>query len=127
MNDLYLVFKNLTRKKLRLFLTSFAILIAFLIFGTVMALRGALNSGIEMSADNRLVVVHKTTFTNPLPYAYVNKVKNIAGVDKVTHANWFGGYYKEPANQLMTFESIQKPILRYTMNCSLTRSKKTSG
>lgn len=67
-----------------------------------MALRGALNSGIEMSADNRLVVVHKTSFTKSLPYAYVNKVKNIAGVDKVTYANWFGGYYKEPANQLIT-------------------------
>lgn len=102
MSDLYLVFKNLTRKKIRLFLTCFAILIAFLIFGAVMALRGALNSGIEMSADNRLVVVHKTSFTKSLPYAYVNKVKNIAGVDKVTYANWFGGYYKEPANQLIT-------------------------
>jgi putative ABC transport system permease protein len=102
MNDLYLIFKNLTRKKLRLLLTCFAILIAFLIFGAVMALRGALNSGIEMSADNRLVVVHKISFTKSLPYAYVNKVKNMPGVDKVTYANWFGGYYKEPSNQLIT-------------------------
>ena len=52
-------YKNLTRKKMRLFLTCFAIFIAFLIFGAVTALQGALNSGIEMSADNRLVVVHK--------------------------------------------------------------------
>lgn len=103
MNDLYLVFKNLTRKKMRLFLTSFAILIAFLIFATVMALSGALNSGIEMSADNRLVVVHKTTFTNPLPFAYANKVKNIPGVNKVTYANWFGGYYREPTNHIVTY------------------------
>jgi putative ABC transport system permease protein len=102
MNDLYLVFKNLTRKKMRLFLTSFAIFIAFLIFGAVMALRGALNSGIEMSADNRLVVVNKINFTQPLPYAYVNKVKNIPGVKDVTHANWFGGYFQEPANQVVT-------------------------
>lgn len=102
MNDLYLVYKNLTRKKMRLFLTSFSIFIAFLIFGAVMALRGALNSGIEMSADNRLVVVHKTNFTITMPYAYVNKVKNIDGVDQVTHANWFGGYYQEPSNQIVT-------------------------
>lgn len=102
MNDLYLVYKNLTRKKMRLFLTTFAIFISFLIFGSVMALRGALNSGVEMSADNRLVVVHKTNFTNPLPYSYVNKVKTIEGVNKVTHANWFGGYYQEPANQIVT-------------------------
>jgi putative ABC transport system permease protein len=101
--DFYLIYKNLTRKKMRLFLTTFAIFIAFLIFGAVMTLRSALNSGVEMSADNRLVVVHKINFTNPLPYAYVNKVKSVEGVKDVTHANWFGGYYKEPSNQIVTF------------------------
>jgi putative ABC transport system permease protein len=102
MKDFYLIYKNLTRKKMRLFLTTFAIFIAFLIFGAVMTLRSALNSGVEMSADNRLVVVHKTSFTNPLPYAYVNKVKVLDGVKDVTHANWFGGYYQEPRNQVVT-------------------------
>ncbi len=101
MNDLFLIYKNLTRKKLRLFLTSFAIFIAFLIFGAVSALKGSLDSGIEMSADNRLVVVHKINFTVSLPYAYVNKVKQIEGVKDVTHANWFGGYYQEPSNQIV--------------------------
>lgn len=103
MKDFYLIYKNLTRKKMRLFLTTFAIFIAFLIFGAVMSLRSALNAGVEMSADNRLVVVHKTSFTNPLPYAYVNKVKAIDGVKDVTHANWFGGYYQQPANQVISF------------------------
>lgn len=102
MKDFYLVYKNLTRKKLRLFLTCFAIFIAFLIFGAVTALQGALNSGVEMSADNRLVVFNKINFTQPLPYAYVNKVRSIDGVEHVTHANWFGGYYQEPANQIVT-------------------------
>ena len=102
MKDLYLVYKNLTRKKLRLFLTCFAIFIAFLIFGAVTALQGALNSGVEMSADNRLVTVHKTNFTLSLPYSYVNKAQGIDGVDKVTHANWFGGYFQEPTNEVVT-------------------------
>lgn len=101
MSDLYLILKNLTRKKLRLFLTCFAIFIAFLIFGAVTALKGSLDSGIEMSADNRLVVVHKTNFTISLPYAYVNKTKAIEGVKDVTHANWFGGFYQEPAKQIV--------------------------
>ena len=102
MNDFYLILKNLTRKKMRLFLTTFAIFIAFVIFGAVTALKGSLDSGIEMSADNRLVVVHKTNFTVSLPYAYVNKTKSIKGVKDVTHTNWFGGYYQEPANQIVT-------------------------
>jgi putative ABC transport system permease protein len=103
MKDLYLVYKNLTRKKMRLFLTTFTIFIAFLIFGAVMTLQGALNSGVEMSADNRLVLVHKTNFTNPLPYSYVNKTQILEGVKDVTHANWFGGYYQQPTNQVVTF------------------------
>jgi putative ABC transport system permease protein len=103
MKDLYLVYKNLTRKKMRLFLTTFTIFIAFLIFGAVMTLQGALNSGVEMSADNRLVLVHKTNFTNPLPYSYVNKTEILEGVKDVTHANWFGGYYQHPTNQVVTF------------------------
>lgn len=103
MKDFYLIYKNLTRKKMRLFLTTFAIFIAFLIFGAVMSLRSALNAGVEMSADNRLVVVHKTSFTNPLPYAYVNKVSAMEGIKDVTHANWFGGYYQEPSNQVVSF------------------------
>jgi putative ABC transport system permease protein len=102
MNDFYLILKNLTRKKMRLCLTTFAIFIAFLIFGAVTALKGSLDSGIEMSADNRLVVVHKTNFTVSLPYAYVSKTKRIEGVKDVTHANWFGGYFQEPANQIVT-------------------------
>ena len=103
MNDLFLVYKNLTRKKMRLFLTCFAIFIAFLIFGAISALKSALDSGVEMSADNRLITTNKISFTQPLPYAYVNKVRAIKGVKDVTHANWFGGYYQEPAKQLVTF------------------------
>lgn len=102
MKDLYLIYKNLTRKRLRLFLTCFAIFIAFLIYGAVTTLNSAMNSGIEMSADNRLVVVNRINFTNPLPISYVNKVRAIEGVKAVTHANWFGGYYQEPANQVVT-------------------------
>lgn len=102
MKDLYLVYKNLTRKKLRLFLTCFAIFIAFLIFGAITALQGALNSGVEMSADNRLITVNKINFTQPLPFSYVNKVKSVEGVKDISYANWFGGFYQEPANQVVT-------------------------
>jgi len=51
--DLYLVFKNLTRKKMRLFLTVFATFIAFTIFGTLTAFQKALDAGVELSADDR--------------------------------------------------------------------------
>ncbi|MBB3061514.1 ABC transporter permease [Microbulbifer rhizosphaerae] len=101
MNDLYLIYKNMTRKPLRLFLTCFAIFIAFLIFGAVTTLKSALDAGIDLAADNRLVVVNKINFTQPLPIAYAQKVAAVDGVENVTYANWFGGYYQEPRNQIV--------------------------
>lgn len=103
MSDFYLVFKNLTRKPLRLFLTLLATFIAFLIYGTITAFQVALESGVELSADDRLVTVNKINFTQPLPISYVNRVKAIPGVVGVVHMRWFGGYYQDPRQQVLTF------------------------
>jgi putative ABC transport system permease protein len=92
MSDLYLVFKNLSRNPLRLGLNTFAIIIAFMLFGTLGAIHNAFNAGIELSADDRLVVVNKINFTQPLPFNYVAKIRAVEGVKQVTHANWFGAY-----------------------------------
>ena len=103
MKDLYLIFKNLTRKPLRLFLTVFATFIAFMIFGTLTAFQEAFDAGVELSADDRLVVVNKINFTQPLPIAYVPRVRALDDVIGVTHLNWFGGYYQEARNQMAMF------------------------
>lgn len=103
MKDLYLVFKNLTRKPLRLCLTVFATFIAFMIFGTLGAFQQALNSGVELSADDRLVTINKINFTQPLPIAYVNRIRALDDIVSATHLNWFGGYFQEARNQMGMF------------------------
>jgi putative ABC transport system permease protein len=100
MKDLYLILKNLTRNKLRLILNTFAILVAFFLFGALGSLNSALDAAVELSADDRLMVVNKINFTQPLPMSYFNKVKTLEGVNKITFANWFGTYYQDP-QQLM--------------------------
>ncbi len=103
MKDFYIVLKNLTRKPLRLFLTLFATFIAFMIFGTLTAFQQAFDSGVDLAADDRLVVVNKINFTQVLPIAYVNRVRAVEDVVAVTHLNWFGGYYQEPRAQMAMF------------------------
>ncbi len=103
MKDFYLVLKNLTRKPLRLFLTVFATFIAFMIFGTLTAFQQAFDAGIDLAADDRLVVVNKINFTQVLPISYANRVRGVEDVVAVTHLNWFGGYYQEPRNQFAMF------------------------
>ncbi len=100
---LYLVFKNLTRKPLRLFLTMFATFVAFLIYGTLSTFESAIDAGVELSADDRLIVVNKINFTQPLPISYVNRVKGLENLTDVTHLNWFGGYYQDPQNFMAMF------------------------
>jgi putative ABC transport system permease protein len=101
MNDLVLIRKNLFRKKLRAWLMIVSILTAFAIFGVLATFGQAFNAGQEVAAADRLVVVNKINFTQPLPIAYYNRVRAIEGVRQVTHLNWFGGYYQDPKNFLI--------------------------
>ncbi|EJW12878.1 putative ABC transport system permease protein [Rhodovulum sp. PH10] len=98
MNDGVLIAKNLFRKKLRAILMIVSILIAFAIFGVLAAFERAFNAGQEVSEDDRLVVVNKINFTQPLPISYFNRIAAVPGVRQVTYANWFGGYYQDPKN-----------------------------
>ncbi|MFK8017112.1 MAG: ABC transporter permease [Gammaproteobacteria bacterium] len=103
MKDFYLIFRNLTRKPLRLFLTLFATFIAFMIFGALTAFQDAFDSGVDLAADDRLIVVNKINFTQTLPFSYLQKVRAVDGVSSVTTLNWFGGYYQDPKKQMGMF------------------------
>ena len=103
MNEATLVRKGLFRKVLRAILMMVSISIAFLIFGVLGALNAALNAGVDVAAANRLVTVNKINFTVSMPYAYYGRVRQVAGVSNVSHANWFGGYFQQPTNQIQTF------------------------
>jgi len=103
MNDLTLIRRNLFRRKLRAGLMMVSILIAFLIFGVLASFERAFNAGEDVAQADRLIVVNKINFTQPLPMAYFERVKAVPGVRQVTYANWFGGYYQEPRNFIITF------------------------
>lgn len=112
MTPFALVRKNLFRKKLRAALMMASIFIAFLIFGVLMSFLSAFNSGTEAAPDDRLVTVNKINFTQTLPYAYFNRIKSTEGVEAASHANWFGGYYQDPRNQVVTFAVEPESWLR---------------
>lgn len=88
-----LVFKNMLRHKLRTALTIFGIAIAVMAFGLMRTVVSAWNAGVEASAINRLVTVHKVSFIFDLPLAYRDQIARIPGVKTVSYANWFQGVY----------------------------------
>lgn len=103
MKYFYFIFKNLTRKKIRTTLTVLSIMIAFLLFGLLRSLSVAFDGGARFAGEDRLVSINKVTLIQPLPFSYLNKVKSLPGVDKVTMSNWFGGYYQDRKNQFPQF------------------------
>ncbi len=115
-NDFVLIRKNLFRKKLRAVLMIVSILIAFAIFGVLAAFERAFNAGQTVAEDDRLVVVNKINFTQPLPIAYFNRVQAMDGVRLVTHANWFGGYFQDPKNFMITFAVEPESYLKIIDN-----------
>lgn len=106
-----LIWKNLFRKKLRTFLTLFAIFIAFLLYGVLMAFQVAQEAPTQGPLATRLTSTNKINFTESLPIAYVDKVKAMDEVARVTQSNWFGGYYQDPNNFVFSFAVDQTTYL----------------
>ena len=98
MKFLPLVWKNLGRRKVRTTFTALSIFIAFLLFGILAAIRVAFGAGANVTGEGRLMTTHRVSIIMPLPVSYGDRIAHVPGVKEVTHANWFGGIYKEPKN-----------------------------
>ena len=101
MKFLHLIWCNLKRKKLRTSLTLLSILVAFILFGFLMAIKQALAGGVSMTRQDRLVVRHKVSIIQMLPESYKARMARIPGVALATHQTWFGGVYQDPKNFFM--------------------------
>jgi putative ABC transport system permease protein len=95
MTFLQLIRKNLFRKKLRTTLTVISIFVAFLIFGVLAVFQNAMNAGVDTAGADRLIVTNKINFTLQMPIAYVQRTRGVEGVNLVSHADWFGGYFRD--------------------------------
>jgi putative ABC transport system permease protein len=96
MKYLHITWRNLLRRKIRTIFTLLTIFIAFVLFGVLMAIRAAFSMGVELAGADRLMILNKISIIMPLPASYGARVRTIEGVKDVTHANWFGGYYRDP-------------------------------
>ncbi|MBI2834718.1 MAG: ABC transporter permease [Acidobacteria bacterium] len=98
MRFLPLVWKNLWRRKVRTAFTFLSILVAFALFGFLVAIRVAFNMGVDVAGNDRLVLIHKVSFIQLLPESYWQRIRAVAGVVDTTHATWFGGIYQDQSN-----------------------------
>ncbi|MHB0970359.1 MAG: ABC transporter permease [Thermoanaerobaculia bacterium] len=93
-----LVLSNFKRHKLRTALTILSIIVAFVLFVLLGAIRQAFSMGVELAGADRLVVRHRVSLIQLLPADYETDIERIAGVADAAPFTWFGGIYKEPRN-----------------------------
>ena len=70
-----LLASSLRRKRLRTFFTLASIMVAFLLFGLAESLRYSLQSGVDVAGADRLLTMHKVSFTQLLPQSYENRIR----------------------------------------------------
>jgi|SRR5215831_12824591 len=90
-----IVWANLKRRKLRLVFTFVSILLAFLMFGMLDALRTSLAGVVNVVGADRVLTMSKINMTVPLPRAHYEKIRTVPGVKAAVPFNWFGGLYKD--------------------------------
>jgi len=107
MKFVHLIWTNLKRRKLRTGLTLLSVLVAFLLFGFLSAIKQALVGGVTLAGASRLVVRHKISLIQLLPVSYKERMERIPGVALATHQTWFGGIFqREPKSFFM-----QNPVV----------------
>jgi len=104
MKYLHLVWASLFRRKTRTVLTLVSIIAAFLLFGLLDAVRTSFSqAGQSANGASRLQTGSKLSFIQTLPQSLQAQIGRVDGVKGVTYANWFGGAYQDPHNQVFSF------------------------
>ncbi|MEO5558499.1 MAG: FtsX-like permease family protein [Dokdonella sp.] len=104
MKYLHLIWAALFRRKTRTILTLVSIIAAFLLFGLLDAVRVSFaEAGQSANGAERLQTGARLSFIQPLPKSLGAQIAMVPGVKDVAHANWFGGAYQDPHNQIFTF------------------------
>jgi putative ABC transport system permease protein len=104
MKYLHLIWAELFRRKTRTVLTLVSILAAFLLFGLLDGVRESFNqAGQSANGAQRLQTGSRLSFIQTLPQSLQAQIERVDGVRDVTYANWFGGAYQDPHNQIFSF------------------------
>jgi len=91
------------RHRLRLLLTAMSIVVAFLLFSYLVAIRKAFQMGVDVAGADRMMVRHSVSIIQSLPTSYEAEIERVPGVVDATPLSWFGGIYQDPKNFIAQF------------------------
>lgn len=106
-----LIVASLWRKPPRTVLTTLSLVTAFLLFGVLDPIAQLFEGGMGSAAANRLVVSPRHSISDMIPVRYVETVRGIEGVGVVAHQTWFGGTFRDPADNFTRWAISAEPWL----------------
>jgi putative ABC transport system permease protein len=112
MKYLPLLWRSLFRRKVRTIFTLLAVLVAFTLYGFLVAIGAAFSMGVELAGNERLVMIHKVSLIQLLPESYLERIRATPGVVDACSQTYFGGIYQDPKNFFMQIPVDPECILR---------------
>lgn len=106
-----LIWKSMTRSWVRTLLVLGTVAVSVFLITVLQSLLTTLDSmSNNPNSSNRLVVRHKSGLTQVLPRSYENYLRQQPEVETICGLQWFGGYYKDPANFFANFASDETTL-----------------
>ncbi|HET6280214.1 MAG TPA: FtsX-like permease family protein [Polyangia bacterium] len=109
MKLLLIAFRNLTRNKLRTFLTVLGAAVAILAFVMLRTVLSAWSTAAEYAAKDRLATRHKVSFVISMPKNYVDQIRMIPGVKSAAYMSWFGGKNPKKPEEFFATLAVDAP------------------
>ncbi len=103
MKYLPLIWAGIWRKRTRTAFTVLSVMTAFLLFGMLQGVNSAFTQSVRSANINRLYVASKFSMIEPLPLSMLQQIEQVPGVTLATYGVWFGGYYRERKNFLLSY------------------------
>lgn len=99
-----LIWKNLWRNKLRMFLTASGVAVSLFLLTSLTMLYQAMSTPYQ-GADTtpRMMVRRKSGIIFMMPISYGPRIRAVQGVEAVSPMNWFGGYWRDRENIFAEF------------------------
>jgi glycosyltransferase involved in cell wall biosynthesis len=107
-----LLWGSLRRRKARTVFTLLSILVAFVLFSYLAAVKVAFSAGVDVAGADRLLTTHKTSIIQPLPARYKEEIARVPGVIHQPHGHIFYGYYG--ARRTALFIALERLAAKWT-------------
>lgn len=111
MRFLPLIWANLMRRKARTLFTLLSVLVAFVLFGVLGAVRQAFTGGVQLAGADRLVTMNRIGLIQSMPINYADRIASVPGVAEVSWQEWVGGYFQDPRQPITAFAVDAKSYL----------------